>query len=197
MPRHSRRPRDCNQLRIIGGELRSRLIRFPAVEGLRPSSNRVRETLFNWLRNHLAASCCLDLFAGSGALGIEALSRGAASVHFVEINQQVADSLQRNLALLQAGSATVSICTAQDWIQSAVSGQGYDLVFIDPPFEQELSATTCNALAVARLLNAGALVYLECSKDMGMEDLLPCFTNLKSSKAGQVHFSLWQYEPNS
>src|SRR5512134_933490 len=121
-----------NQLRIIGGRWRSRRLRFPPLPGLRPTPDRVRETLFNWLTPVIAGARCLDLFAGSGALGIEALSRGAAAVTFVERHPQAVRGLRANLAQLRAEGARVEQADALLWLRQAP--QPFTVVFLNPPF---------------------------------------------------------------
>ena len=120
-----------NEVRIIGGQWKGRKLSFPARPGLRPTLGRVRETLFNWLAPTLAGARCIDLYAGSGALGFEALSRGAAEVTFVERDRKTAAALRANLATLN-GNAAVITDTAERAIQRA--GRTYDLIFCDPPF---------------------------------------------------------------
>ena len=126
----------ANELRIIGGEWRGRRIRFPARPGIRPSPDRVRETLFNWLAPVVEGSRCLDLFAGSGALGLEALSRGAAATTFIESDQLSADGLREITAKLAPGRAVVLQADALRWL--AGPPQLFDIAFLDPPFESSL-----------------------------------------------------------
>src|ERR1700754_5153054 len=119
------------RIRVIGGTLRNSRIEVPDLPGLRPTSDRVRETLFNWLQPVIEGSRCLDLFAGTGALGLEALSRGAASVTFVEREPRLAAALQANLSRLKAGGEVIGDDAAR-WLKG--SGKPFDLVFLDPPF---------------------------------------------------------------
>ncbi|MCA0900020.1 MULTISPECIES: 16S rRNA (guanine(966)-N(2))-methyltransferase RsmD [Microbulbifer] len=171
MPRN-RRPRPSkpssatqapSQLRIIGGRWRGRKVAFAPIEGLRPTGDRLRETLFNWLQFHLPDARCLDLFAGSGALGLEALSRGAAHVDFVELDGGAARTLREQLKLLQAAGGEVHNCTAE--VFTSQSGPAYDVVFVDPPFARNLWADTLNALAQSQRLSTGTLVYVESPRD--------------------------------
>ncbi|MCL7751535.1 16S rRNA (guanine(966)-N(2))-methyltransferase RsmD [Guyparkeria hydrothermalis] len=161
-----RSPARGEQVRIIGGEWRSRRLRFPPARDLRPTPDRVRETLFNWLGQDLAGWRVLDLFAGSGVLGIEALSRGAAWVGFVERSARVARSLEENLARLDAPAErfTIWAMNARHWWSSPPQRfEGpIDLVFLDPPFRQpELLQEALEALAEAPWLAEDARVFVE------------------------------------
>lgn len=144
------------QLRIIGGEWRSRRLRFPAVDGLRPTLDRVRETVFNWLQFDIHRAQVLDAFAGSGAMGLEALSRGAEHAVFLEKNAHAALQLKENLSTLEARNAEVWAGDALLWL--AQNPRPFDVVFLDPPFGHDLLQPAIDALMH---LPAGALVYLE------------------------------------
>ena len=143
------------QLRIIGGQWRSRRLRFPAIDGLRPTMDRVRETVFNWLQFDVERARVLDAFAGSGALGFEALSRGAKEVIFLEKHAKAALQLKENLQTLGAENAQVWAGDALTWLDQ--NPEPYDLVFLDPPFHKDLLQPAIEKL---RLL-PGALVYIE------------------------------------
>ncbi len=143
------------QLRIIGGQWRSRRLNFPAIEGLRPTMDRIRETLFNWLQDDVEGKRVLDVFAGSGALGFEALSRGAKEVQFLEKSTQAVAQIKANLVLLEAGNAQVWAGDSLVWLEQHNSE--FDLVFLDPPFHQGLLQPAMDALKLA----VGALVYVE------------------------------------
>ena len=151
----------AGQLRIIAGQWRGRRLPVATAAGLRPTADRNRETLFNWLQGDLQGARVLDLFAGTGALGLEALSRGAASAVFVERNRRVADALKA--VLLQLGAAErarVVIDDALRFLKRPPDG-GFDLVFIDPPFHSVLLASVVPLLTQAEWLNPGAQIYLE------------------------------------
>jgi 16S rRNA (guanine966-N2)-methyltransferase len=179
----------ANTLRIIGGLWRSRIIEFPDVTGLRPTPDRVRETVFNWLGRDLAGLACLDLFAGSGALGFEALSRGAASVVMVEKHPAALRALKENAQKLHAENLTVVRGDALEFARSARSG--FDVVFIDPPYGLGLQAA---ALAAVRgLLTEGGRVYVE--NDAVLEAPRG-FGILKHARAGKVQFHLLRREPD-
>ena len=183
-----------NQFRIIGGEWRSRKLTFPDAEGLRPTSGRVRETLFNWLQDDLAGARCLDLFAGSGALGLEAASRGAATVIQVENSQPVIRALKANKERLKATRISIIKADTLAFLKKRV-GSGFDLVFMDPPFHQNLLLPTCRLLEQNDWLNEGAKIYLEVEKrfELEGEGLLPeNWQQLKSKKAGEVCYFLYQ-----
>ncbi len=154
--------RQSNQVRIIGGEHRGRRLSFPDGRGLRPTADRVRETLFNWLQSELHGAHVLDLFAGSGALGFEALSRGAASVCFVERARPAAQKLHENIALLKvAPRAEVKQMDARRLLAAAPPEQPFDIVLLDPPFADRLLPQVCQALIDGAWLAADAWVYLE------------------------------------
>ncbi|HEY0665862.1 MAG TPA: 16S rRNA (guanine(966)-N(2))-methyltransferase RsmD [Gallionella sp.] len=172
-----------NKVRIIGGEMRSRLISFPDAEGLRPTPDRVRETLFNWLGQTLYGRTCLDLFAGSGALGFEAASRGAERVVMVERNHAVFRALQDNARKL--GCANVFV-HAQDALEFASrDAQHYDVIFLDPPFQSDFLPELLAILP--QRLNANGRVYVEAGAAVAVP---PPWQVLKSGKAGQVHYQL-------
>ena len=173
----------ANQVRIGGGLWRSRIIRFPDGAGLRPTPDRVRETLFNWLGQRLDGKTCLDLYAGSGALGFEALSRGASEVVMVEQSRQVAQTLKDNGLLLKASALTVINGDALQYLCG--TPRRFDIVFLDPPYQQSLLPQTLNL--IAPWLADGALVYAE--SELGVTPS-PDWKILKQSRAGQVNFRL-------
>ena len=179
-----------NQVRIIGGQWRSRRITFPDHEGLRPSADRVRETLFNWLGQDLDGQICLDLFAGSGALGFEALSRGAASVVMVEKSRSVCAALRRNAELLGAKNLQLHCADALEFATAAAADAAarFDVVFLDPPFASGLLAQTL-PLAVP-LLRPGARVYVESAAAFAPGG---GWQVLRQGRAGQVHYTLVAY----
>ena len=179
-----------NCVRIIGGKWRRRLLSFPDVEGLRPTADAVREKLFNWLGQDLPGWQCLDLFAGSGALGFEAASRGAARVVMVENNKAACASLRANQALLDANNI---ILTCADGVkllsQSApvLTQSKFDLVLLDPPFAADLQATVLAMLPP--LLNLGAYVYVEHDGSLQLPD---GWLVWREGRAGRAHFNLLQ-----
>ena len=177
-----------NEFRIIAGQWRRRKLKFPPLPGIRPSPDRVRETLFNWLREHVEGARCLDLFAGSGALGLEALSRGAAQVAFVDRERQAVEALRAHLVSLHAEGGEVFLSDALAWLGSAP--KPFDLVFLDPPFDSELLPPVLDALGRG-WLKPRALVYMEYSADR--VPLLPSPWQVwRESHAGRVGFSLIQ-----
>ena len=148
-----------NLLRIIGGEWRSRRLSFPDVPNLRPTPDRVRETLFNWLQWQIPNARCLDLFAGSGALGLEALSRGAKTVVMVEKHPAAAKALRDNIALLQATGAVLVHDDALRYLQR--ENEGFDVIFLDPPFRQDFLVGVLAAIHERGLLRTDGMIYLE------------------------------------
>lgn len=185
-------------VRIIGGEWRSRRLAFPPVEGLRPTPDRVRETLFNWLQTVTPGARCLDLCAGSGALGLEALSRGAASVTFVDQSPAVTRTLRDNLQLLKAQNAEVVHAPVLDWLEQrpADEERRFDLVFMDPPFRQGLVAPICALLERRNLLSEQALVYIEAEADLVLPPLPEDWELYRDKQAGQVSYRLYRRDGN-
>ncbi len=170
-------------MRIIGGEYRSRVISFPDAEGLRPTPDRVRETLFNWLGQTLHGRTCLDLFAGSGVLGFEAASRGAERVVMVERNPAVCCALQENLEKL---GCTNVFAHCQDGLEFASRDvQRYDVIFLDPPFRSEYLPRLLEMLP--QHLSGNGLLYVESGAPVDVP--LP-WQVVKSGKAGQVYYQL-------
>ena len=184
---------ETGSFRIIAGQWRSRRLTFPAIEGLRPTTDRVRETLFNWLANYLREATVLDLFAGSGALGFEALSRGAAKVTLVEQNAVAAKALHGNLQLLQGQAETVTAEIVHDnalnWLpKQALSS--FDVIFLDPPFRTGLLDQTLVLLDAK--LKAGTLIYLEVEQERSDLPVPGGWQLLKDKVAGQVNYRLYQ-----
>jgi len=177
-----------NQLRIIGGEWRGRKLGFPDVDGLRPTTDRVRETLFNWLAPVIHGARCLDLFAGSGALGLEALSRGAAAVTFIERERQAVESLRANLALLQDQRGSVLHLDALSYL--AGEPHTFDIVFLDPPFRQSLLQPALERLCRDGWLATDARIYIEVELELGEPHLPDGWELTRSKKAGQVIYAL-------
>jgi 16S rRNA (guanine966-N2)-methyltransferase len=189
-----------NSVRIIAGGWRGRRVNFPDVPGLRPTPDRVRETLFNWLQPNVPGARCLDLFAGSGALGLEALSRGAKSVVFVEQAQAAARSLVRELARLGSSPrARVLEMGAARFLRTAggastnpqdAYGAPFDVAFLDPPFGRDALQEFIPLIDAGDWLKAGALVYLENEKSAGIPGIPPHWQLLKSKSAGEVGYHL-------
>lgn len=177
------------QVRIIGGDLRNSRLLVPELPGLRPTPARVRETLFNWLAPTIAGARCLDLCAGTGALGIEAYSRGAAAVQFVERDAQAAQALRANLARLKLDPATVATLEAAVFLRGAA--QPHDLVFLDPPFALDLWVPLAQQLESGGWLSAQALIYLE-SPRAGVPGLPPNWSVHREGHAGEVRFALYR-----
>jgi 16S rRNA (guanine(966)-N(2))-methyltransferase RsmD len=178
---------NANRVRIVGGAYRSRILRFPARPGLRPTPDRVRETLFNWLGQDLTGRECLDLFAGSGALGFEAVSRGARSVVMVEQDRAAWQALARNVELLRC--APVVQLHRRDALEFVrETERAFDVVFLDPPFESELLERLAQALP--RLIRRGGTVYVESSH--GVEWDAPWRLH-RQSRAGHVTYQLFSH----
>jgi len=182
-------PHERNQLRIIGGRWRGRRLAFPTAENLRPTPDRFRETVFNWLQTQVAGARVLDAFAGSGALGFEAASRGAAEGVLVEQNAAVAKVLQANIATLQAEQLTIVRDDVLNWLRRAPV-QPFDVVFLDPPFSHSLLLPTCECLAERGWLAAGARVYVESGEDLANQIWPAGWELIREKRAGGVCFGL-------
>jgi 16S rRNA (guanine966-N2)-methyltransferase len=180
----------ANKLRIIGGEWRSRQIVFADAPGLRPTPNRVRETLFNWLQTDVINSACLDLYAGSGALGFEAASRGARRVTLVENDAGACEKLKENIAALAAKQIELVALDVNQYLLKAADK--FDLVFLDPPFKQNLVALTCKKLEQQGWLAEYAKIYVETERHLALTDMPANWRLLKSKAAGEVGFHLFQ-----
>jgi 16S rRNA (guanine966-N2)-methyltransferase len=179
------------RLRIVAGNWRSRLLDVADVPGLRPTSQRIRETLFNWLSIRLPGAHCLDLFAGTGALGLEALSRGASTVVFVEQSGQAVAMLRKNIAVLGADGASVVQADASAWLPGG-HDRPFDIVFLDPPFVADMLDDLCRLLEEHGLLADDALVYLEQDKSKNEPRLPDGWQLLKNKTAGNVRYMLAQ-----
>jgi 16S rRNA (guanine966-N2)-methyltransferase len=184
-PRSAHAPR--GEVRIIGGAWRSRRLAFPASDGLRPTPDRVRETVFNWLAPHLPGAACLDLFAGSGAFGFEALSRAAARAVLVEKRLEVVAALRHNREQLKAEHADIVHADAADFLRGPAAA--FDVVFLDPPYAGGLLAPCIELLETRGWLQPDAFIYLEALH--GETPALPATWQLVRSKtAGQVGYHL-------
>lgn len=188
----------ANLLRIVGGRWRSRRIRFADAEGLRPTPDRVRETLFNWLQFEIGGAVCLDAFAGSGALGLEALSRGAARVVMIEkqrvpfaLLQEAARDLDATGAALVHGDTLALLRQQPDWIPAG----GFDGVFLDPPFHRDVLPQVCAILHERGFLKPEAFVYIESEQEWDALALPAEFVPVKETRAGLVRARLARYRP--
>ena len=181
----------AGRLRIVAGNWRSRLLDIADVEGLRPTSERIRETLFNWLAPGIHGKRCLDLFAGTGALGLEALSRGAGDVVFVEKATRAARTLARNIETLDAEGATVLQQDAEEFLEADGTAP-FDLIFLDPPFAEDMLGELCRLIEERGLLVEGGLVYLEQDRAREIAVLPDNWHVLKNKTAGNVRYMLVQ-----
>jgi len=187
--------KSTNQLRIIAGQWRGRKLEFADGEGLRPTMDRIRETLFNWLQGDITGARCLDLFTGSGALGFEALSRGAAEVVMIDTNQQAIRMIQQNLDLLSVDNAQLLQMDAQQFLKNGAMDQTFDIVFLDPPFNQQLIQPFCHYLQASGCLSEQSMVYIEMEKNNKLTDLPAGWGVTKEKKAGQLAYYL--VKPNA
>jgi 16S rRNA (guanine966-N2)-methyltransferase len=180
-------------VRIIGGDWRSRKLSFPESEGLRPTPDRVRETLFNWLQAYTPAAKCLDLFSGSGALAFEALSRGAAHATLIDASRLVCSSLKQNLHELKAQNAEVLETDATQWLlQQAKSEFRYDLVFLDPPFNKNLVSGICQLLEENQVLADGSMIYIETERSLNTLSVPDNWQLYRDKQAGDVNYRLYK-----
>jgi 16S rRNA (guanine966-N2)-methyltransferase len=176
------------RIRIIGGRWRGRMIDVPSAPELRPTGSRIRETLFNWLTPRITGARCLDLFAGAGALGFEAASRGAAAVTLVDRDAEAVRRLQATAARLDADQVECVLADAIAWLDRAEGP--FDIVFLDPPFRSDLREPCLERLRRRRLLKPGALVYLEADKRSNMSQLPAAWRVHRDKTAGQVRYLL-------
>ena len=181
-------------LRIIGGKWRGRKIAFTEVEGLRPTSDRVRETLFNWLAPSISKARVLDLFAGSGALGFEALSRGAAEATLVETSPLVSKQLNAAAQTLQADHCRVINQNAEVWIAQNFIQPEYDLVFLDPPFANNTLPDLLTRLEKSGCLKKDCLIYIESGGALPDGIIPQQWQPHRHKKAGQVFYYLFKRE---
>lgn len=177
------------RLRIVAGKWRSRVLKITSAPGLRPTSERIRETLFNWLAPRIHGARCLDLFAGTGALGLEALSRGAAAVTFVEQSREAVASLRQACDELGADDATIHSADALRFLKSSRE-ETFDLVFLDPPFADDSLAELCRLLNDGGHLSTGARIYLEQDKTQAPPELPEGWVVAHEKTAGNVRYSL-------
>jgi 16S rRNA (guanine966-N2)-methyltransferase len=177
-------------IRIISGQWRGRKLPVKDMEGLRPTTDRVKETVFNWLMHDVAGAKCLDCFAGSGSLGFEALSRYAEQVTLLEKSPTVATQLSDNLIALKATNADIENTDTVSYL--AKEGSPYNIVFIDPPFRKDLVNDTIQLLQSNGWLAENALIYLETEKELSDLDIPESWTLLKEKQAGQVLFRLFR-----
>lgn len=186
--RRSHRPNIKPQtVRIIGGQWRGRRIGFPVRPGLRPTADRVRETLFNWLQPTISGASCLDLFAGSGVLGFEAASRGAAEVFMLDSDPSVVRHLQQQVTVLNADQVHFVQSDALSWLQT--STQNFDIIFLDPPFGQDLLSKALGILG-GKKLSPGTLIYLETESALPVRSLPKGWEVLRDARAGAVEYYL-------
>lgn len=178
------------EIRIIGGKLRSRKITFPELPDLRPTPNRIRETLFDWLQQDAVGAHCLDAFAGSGALGFEAISRGAASLVFLEKERVVIDALNRNAQHLGINNINCIHQSTLDYLNKPNLDKPFDLVFLDPPFSLNLIAPCLEALVKHHWLSPNAWVYIESAQPLDSLTLPQPLDLYRHKKAGQVYYGL-------
>lgn len=178
------------RLRIIGGQWRSRIIGFDDAPGLRPTPARVRETLFNWLQTDIHNSRCLDLFAGSGALGFEAASRGAQQVVLIESNPLSCQKLRENC--LNLGASQIQVLHQDVQVFLGACQDAFDVIFLDPPFGQDWVQPICQQLNQRGLLAPHGKIYIETERNLSLQHLPAEWQLLKDKVAGEVSFRLYQ-----
>jgi len=181
-----------SELRIISGQWRGRKLRFPAEQHLRPTTDRIRETLFNWLSPIIHGCSCLDLYAGSGALGFEALSRGAANSHFVETNRSACKALEANRDQLQTKHGVIHHQSATNFLTN--NQLDFDIIFIDPPFAYQDLGDVIELIANQQAIKPGGMVYIEQPSDRPAPKIPANWSLHREKQAGQVCYRLYQLD---
>ena len=198
MPSKKNPANGIQKLRVIGGQWRSRQISFAAAPGLRPTGDRIRETLFNWLAPYVPGAQCLDLFAGSGALGFEAVSRGAAGYTALELDRAAASQLRDNKRQLGADQLTILEADALQYLQHNANQQAFDIVFVDPPFDGDYQSSVCALLQRHKWLAEGAIIYCEFPASNSQFDCPANWRQLREKISGGVKYALYsQIEPSA
>ncbi len=180
------------QIRIIGGEFRGRKLPVLDAEGLRPTSDRVKETLFNWLQFDVAGARCLDLYAGSGSLSFEALSRGAKNAVLLELSAANAKQLKQNLAALDIHNASVHQVDSLQWLSEPIA-EPFDIVFIDPPFHKDLMAASLERLFANGFITESSILYLEQENSLAWPQLPTGWYCHREKKTSQVQFGVFRF----
>ena len=177
------------RLRIVAGKWRSRLLDIADLPGLRPTSERIRETLFNWLAPSIEGARCLDLFAGTGALGFEALSRGATQVVFVDNSRRATRAIEKSTQILDATGALIHCTDATDFVRNSTPAS-FDIIFLDPPFADDRLEALCRLIEERAILASGGRVYLEQDRAKPETPLPESWRILKNKTAGNVRYML-------
>jgi len=181
-----------NFVRIISGKYKSRKIIFPDRPEMRPTGNRIRESLFNWIQADVVNSRCLDLFSGSGALGIEALSRGAETTTFIESDFETANCLAKNLQILKAENGIVVKANAITWLESQKNIKPFGFVFLDPPFKKNLLLDCISLLESNCMIINNGNIYIETETEIDQRQLPLTWRLTQKKQAGHVSFCLYQ-----
>lgn len=181
-----------NSVRIIGGKWRGRKLAFPNEAGLRPTADRIRETVFNWLAPYIVGRNCLDLFAGSGVFGFEAISRGAARAVLVDQSKSVVNALQKISNSLKCDSIVIKHASVPDQLKSMQIDAKFDMIFLDPPYQSDLLNTSFRMLEDEQWLDKGALVYVEQARDSVLPPTPKHWELLKKQESAGTCFMLFR-----
>ncbi len=177
--------------RIIGGKYKGTKLTFKPSKSLRPTESKTKETLFNWLHNDLENKICLDMFSGTGALGFEAISRGAIQTTFIENKKGLCESMNSLAAKLNIKKQVKIINANALSLNFETLNQNYDLIFLDPPFNEGLVKKSLEIITKYNLLKEKGYVYIECEKELAIESIACNFSRLKESKSGEARFYLY------
>ena len=178
--------------RIIAGDYKGTRLTFKPNKTLRPTESKTKETLFNWLLNDLDKKKCLDMYAGTGSLGLEAISRGAKEVVFIEKQKDLCKSIESLVKKLSIQSKSIVINANSTSFDFNVLGNKFDLIFLDPPFHENLIQKSLDIISRNELLTEDGLIYIECEKDLKIESLITDFSQIKKAKGGETKFYLYE-----
>ena len=183
-------------IRVISGQFRGRKLPVKNVEGLRPTTDRIKETVFNWLMQDTRDATVLDCFAGYGGLGFEALSRFAKSTTFIELDASAAKQIEQNISTLKLENAQVKHTNSLSYLEQKNTNSPFNLVFVDPPFRKNLAQSSCDLLENNQWLSESALIYVEVETELSSFSQPDNWLLIKEKKAGQVFCRLYQRQPN-
>ena len=183
-------------IRVISGQFRGRKLPVKNVEGLRPTTDRIKETVFNWLMQDTRDATVLDCFAGSGGLGFEALSRFAKSTTFIELDASAAKQIEQNISTLKLENAQVKHINSLSYLEQKNTNSPFNLVFVDPPFRKNLAQSSCDLLENNQWLSEDVLIYVEVETELSSFSQPDNWLLIKEKKAGQVFCRLYQRQPN-